>query len=134
MAQSRPSRIIQPTAKLSADNAGEIELTSHRIAIEKSRQPVPPLTAPIPTLSVPDSQRSQSTTVPSNDDGSIGSVSEPEDAPFENSGKRRIVESEDSDANTTPNKKSPRRRKTKKKKAKRASHGMFTATRDDPHD
>ena len=57
MALSRPSRIIQPTAKLSTDNAGNIELKSHKQAIEKARQHA------VPTLPMPESLPSQSTNV-----------------------------------------------------------------------
>jgi len=132
MAQSRPSRVIQPTAKLGADNAGEIVLKSHKQAIERARQqPV------VLMLPVPDPLPSQSTvatmattalsTVP-DEPSVVHSDSEPEDAPSVKASKRRIVESEgsDGDANTTPNKQSPRRRKAKKKKTKRASQGTFT--------
>ena len=130
MAQSRPSHVIQPTAKLGADNAGEIVLKSHKQAIERARQqPV------VPMSPVPDPLPSQSTvattalsTVP-DEPSVVHSDSEPEDAPSVKASKRHIVESEgsDGDANTTPNKQSPRCRKVKKKKTtKRASQGTFT--------
>jgi len=38
MAQTHPSCKIQPTAKLDADNASDVELRSHKKAIGNARQ------------------------------------------------------------------------------------------------
>ncbi|KAH9037230.1 hypothetical protein EDB85DRAFT_1888466 [Lactarius pseudohatsudake] len=43
----RPTRIIQPTAKLSAENAGSLELTSHRRAVASATSAAAPTQAPL---------------------------------------------------------------------------------------
>ena len=125
MAQSRPSRIIQPTAKLGADNVGNLQLKSHQQAIEKARlQPLPKLPVPVPLPSQSDNVATSAlSTIQVLDPQLVDLNSEPHLAmPNVKANKRRIVESEgsNSDANATPNEKSPHHQNAKKK-TKRAS-------------
>jgi len=141
MAQTCPSRKIQPTAKLGADNAGDVELRSHKKAIANARQQDKiPLSTSISTL-VPGlpSQSTGTTTaatasmiVPDNDSGD-----QHKDIPIIKSTKCRIVDLDsDSEENNndgvsdtslstelTPWRWKP---KKKKKKAKKSIQGMFT--------
>jgi hypothetical protein len=62
---SRPARRIIPTAKLTADNAGELELTSHRRAVASATETLNPpqipaqASSPLPASSPPPSTESE---------------------------------------------------------------------------
>lgn len=141
MAQTRPSRKVQPTAKLGADNAGDVELRSHKKAIANARQQGKiPLSMSISTLvpGLPSQSTgttmaaTASTIVPDNDSGD-----QHKDIPIAKSAKRRIVDSDsdpeennnDGVSDTSPSTESTpqcRKPKKKKKKAKKSIQGMFT--------
>src|SRR5258705_7024531 len=121
MAQTRPSRIIQPTAKLCADNAGDVELSSHKKAIanaqhDRSLSTSASISTWVPILP------SQSTTATVSDDSDSQ-----HEVPITKTTKRRFVESDREDNNSCGDNESnislstestPRRLKPKKKKKK----------------
>ena len=134
MAQTRPSRIIQPTAKLGADNAGDVELRSHKVAIAKARgspsESSTPLSTPLSTLvpsqstsfmtaaTVPDKSTDRCATVPDDDNFPTKSMKRClADSDAEDNNKRG-----DNDTNTSLSTEStPRHRKPKKKKRAKKS-------------
>jgi hypothetical protein len=132
MAQPRPTRIIQPSAKLvSADNVSEIQLKSHQNAVAKARECVnPPLVSveSIPTLPLPSQSTSASATVTIPSDA----IESEHDNNATHLFKRRINvvlsdSDHDSDLNKSNTTSSPRRQKSRKKKTKQnsSSQGMF---------
>jgi len=135
MASTRPTRIAQPSSKLSADNIGELQLASHRHAVNNARKAkTAKQSAKSPDGSEPESDliimRSM---VPGGNttDAEFGSTS---DATVRNPRKRPIVLSDDDNFTTTPPLSPssqqvdsfPHHRKKKKKKTKkRSSTGKY---------
>ena len=126
MANSHPSRITQPSAKLSSENAGSHQLLAHRHAIANARQEQ---VAKEPLPELPASRNITTSASDSISDGALdhelGSTS---DATIPNPKKRSIVvskddESDDSSLTSTQQSNNPCPKKKKKSK-KRTSKGM----------
>lgn len=135
----RPQRSIQPTAKLGADNHGEVELTAHRRIIAAAQQscnrtssptPSPAFTSPEPSQSgvttditestVPDSSDDVATPADSGDDVETPIVSKIIK-------RRQPVLSSDEEAVEHSGPQSPKspQRRQKKKKKRQPSNGVF---------
>lgn len=128
MASSRPTRVIHPSAKLSADNDGEIELTAHRkaiaaasagVAIPSSLNPTAPTRNSASNPQSPTSACDLLPTVTAVSPRSTTSESNVNDPPLPLNRKRRhVVESEpESDTQAAPSSTSKSKKTKKRAKA-----------------
>ena len=139
MASTRPVRIIQLSSKLlSADNGGDIELTSHRKAIaaaSKNNGPNPSssLKLPVPATQCSLPSTSQTLTHPSSPTRDrLEQSTNPDvngnadDTPLPSNRKRRhIVQSESDDPESRATPSSSQMRRKYKKKAKAVGKSQF---------
>ncbi len=103
MAQTRPSRIIQPTAKLGADNAGDVELRSHKVAIANLARGSPsesstPLSTPLSML-VPSQSTSFVTAAMVPDQSTDRCATVPDDDNFPTKSTKRCLADSDAEDN-----------------------------------
>jgi hypothetical protein len=128
MASSRPLRIPQPSAKLSSENAGSLQLSSHRHAVANARKAQG---KEKPSDKLPEETSSHdvvaSTAVPDGGDASDPEPRSTSDSTVPNPKKRPIVLSEDDDSDDTsptPAQQPDSSRPKKKKNKKRTSTGL----------
>lgn len=141
MAQSRSSRVPQPSAKLNSENVGSHQLSSHRNAIanaQKAQQEKPSKNSPSGTAS-----HDNITSTDSGGDASDHELGSTSDATIPNR-KRLIIHSDDDDdddrpASPTSTQQSENPRPKKKKKSKKRTSASiyliryFVITADNLH-
>jgi hypothetical protein len=127
---TRPVRTVRPSNRLNKDNAGELELASHRKFIETAQAPAPSSKSPSPETRTPSSSINSAVNdavwVPHSESGpSIPGKRRPrvsESSTSSSNVSSGDIESLTATTSSQPNLKAKR---PKKKKKKKTSHGMF---------